>query len=112
MLTHRDFPFTSESLMDNLWGIRGVQGSERYPPQTAVQTETGPSGECGTIPCPVQSSTRTGRYIWNKDKKAEIDAVRFENLVSEGDSLMESNATKAVDAYKRALDIYEGGLPV
>jgi DNA-binding SARP family transcriptional activator len=107
MLTHRDRPFTPETLMDQLW----VSESYSDPRSTLRRqmhrlrqslAEEDAGDQLNTI------RFTNGYYKWNDNLELEIDIDLFERLIKQGDAYMVTAPQKALDYYLEALSYYYG----
>lgn len=106
MLTHSDKSYTPESLLSQLWIAEDYSDPKstlrRQMYRLRKILDEGQNDEEQSI------LYTNGYYCWNKSKEINLDCVKFEEYISQGDSLKKDAPNEALTLYMKAIDLYEG----
>lgn len=107
MLTHRDRVFTPESLMDQLWVAESYsdpRSTLRRQMHRLRQTllESAEDDYSKTL------IFSNGYYKWNDQLPIQLDVEHFEDLIKNGEALMQNSPDAALNNFLAATDLYTG----
>lgn len=108
LITYRDELILPEKIIDSIWPESDYQDPNRtlralmFRLRKILSEHSGSSGKDIIVHC-------QGCYKLDSSKLYDIDAIAFEDLFNEANSIAEENPAEAIDLYYRVIEMYKNG---